>query len=67
MKKPEQSSTVVNHHFYDYLRWNLISVVCLLSKTKLDLGKKACEFALQSKHKHEDDIRNYAIYKSLSI
>lgn len=67
MKKPEQSSTVINHHFYDYTRWNLISVVCLLSKTKLDLGKKACEYALQSKHKHEDDIRNFAIYKSLSI
>jgi glycosyltransferase involved in cell wall biosynthesis len=67
MKKPEKSSTVINHFFYDYVRWNLISIICLISKTKLQLGKEACKLAIQSKYQHPDDLKNSMIYQSLDL
>ena len=50
-----------NHEHYDYLRWKLISSYCLISKTNLDLGKKACVKAIESKNNKEDvlDLNKY--------
>ena len=66
MEKPGVTSSIklVNHYFYDYLRFNLISIACLLNNKELEIGKKACERIL-SYDKH-DDIHNYKIYLSIS-
>lgn len=65
MKKPEKSSTVINHFFYDYVRWNLISIICLLSQTHLQLGRNACKIAVASQYKSPDDLHNYMLYQKV--
>lgn len=67
MEKPSLQSSIklVNHYFYDYLRFNLISIVCLFANQELEIGKKACEKAL--KYNKPDDIHNYKVYQSLNL
>lgn len=62
MEKPGIASSIrlVNHHFYDYSRFNLISVACLLNNKELEIGKKACERILP--YQKPDDIHNYQVY-----
>lgn len=64
LKKPVDILTTVNHNFYDYKRWNQISIVCLLSNQKLEIGKEACKIALQ--FGNADDKNNMHIYNCLS-
>jgi len=62
LKKPDElKSTLVNHHFYDYVRWHLISVICLLSKQELELGKFACIEAIKSQSK-PIDMKNLTFF-----
>ena len=65
LEKPSVSSSIklVNHYFYDYLRFHLISIVCLMTKQKLDIGRKAIEIAV--KFDKPDDRHNYGVYRSL--
>jgi glycosyltransferase involved in cell wall biosynthesis len=66
LKKPDMvtsSIRLVNHYFYDYLRYNLISVVCLMTNQKLDLGKKALEKILG--YNKPEDHHNHGIYLQL--
>jgi glycosyltransferase involved in cell wall biosynthesis len=65
MKKPTVSSSIklINHYFYDYLRYNLISVVCLMSQQKIEVGKKSLEKILH--YGKAEDYHNYEIYKNL--
>ena len=65
IEKPSMTSSIrlINHYFYDYLRFHLISIVCLITKKNLDIGKKAIEIAV--KFNKSDDIHNYKIYMSL--
>jgi glycosyltransferase involved in cell wall biosynthesis len=44
----------INQIFYRYERWRLISVICLLSRTKLSLGKEACRTAIQAMNRDSD-------------
>ena len=60
LKKPSDI-TNVNHEFYDYKRWNLISIVCLLSNDLLSLGKQACKKAIE-KSNNPVDRNNMQIY-----
>ena len=60
LKKPSDI-TNVNHEFYDYKRWSLISIVCLLSNTQLPLGKQACKKALETSN-NPTDRNNMQIY-----
>lgn len=65
LKKPDENSiSTVNHEFYDYTRWNLISIICLLSRKELKIGKYACEIAVKSRNL-PNDINNLNVYKSL--
>jgi hypothetical protein len=41
LEKPIHEYTLINHYFYDNLRWHLISIICLLTEQYLDIGKKA--------------------------
>lgn len=41
LEKPIHEYTLINHYFYDNLRWELISVICLITEQNLDIGKKA--------------------------
>ena len=65
LDKPKNEQIV--HEFYDYKRWSIISVVCLMIIEKLKIGKIACERAVNfSGIPHKDDINNLQIYKSLA-
>lgn len=67
IKKPKDEQnvgSVVNHSFYDYERWNLISIVCLLTNKYLDLGKKACINAIKNGN-NEDDRQNLRVFEYL--
>lgn len=55
-KLPEKESTITNHNYYDYLRWHLISVICLFTNDYV-LGKEACEKALRA-HDNPMDRQN---------
>ena len=66
LKKPIGNDlTIINHGFYDYKRWNLISIVCLLSNQHIELGKKACQNALKVAN-NPDDRNNMQIYNYIS-
>ena len=58
--KHQSNNQNVNYHFYDYVRWNLISVVCLMCNAKLDTGyaaiKKIIHFG------KPNDIQNMQLY-----
>jgi glycosyltransferase involved in cell wall biosynthesis len=64
LKKPnEMESTLVNHYFYDYVRWHLISVITLFAQQELELGKFACSEAIKNQRK-PIDINNYRFFDS---
>jgi glycosyltransferase involved in cell wall biosynthesis len=60
LEKPKDISNV-NHEYYDYKRWSLISIVCLLSNEQLPLGKQACAKALKFSN-NPTDRNNMQIY-----
>jgi Glycosyl transferase family 2 len=64
LKKPTDESTLINHGFYDYVRWNLLSIATLLSSERLDLGYEACKKAIQARN-HPDDLHNIKIFEQL--
>ena len=62
LKKPgSNTSTLVNNQFYDYLRYHLISVICLSSNQMLDIGKMACLKAI-SVGNQPNDINNIKLF-----
>ena len=68
LEKPnELESTLVNHEFYDYSRWNLISIICLFLKNKMpelvDIGKLACMKAVNARN-NPIDLHNMKLYMS---
>ena len=66
LKKPIGNDlTIINHGFYDYKRWNLISIDCLISNQHIELGKKACQNALKVAN-NPDDRNNMQIYNYIS-
>jgi len=65
LEKPVGQSTLINNNFYDYVRWSLLSIVCLMSNTHLDLGKKSCIKAIQVQN-NPQDLHNYKFYQNLS-
>jgi len=60
LEKPKDISNV-NHEYYDYKRWSLISIVCLLSNEQLPLGKQACMKAIKFSN-NPTDRNNMQIY-----
>lgn len=63
LQKPSDLS-MVNHSFYDYKRWNIISILCLLSNQEIELGRDACKKAL-SVGTNKDDLNNMQVYNFL--
>ena len=53
----------INHEYFDYHRWYLISIVCLMTKQKLHLGYKAIKKIIH--YNKPDDINNYKIYQQI--
>ena len=48
LKKPTQGGrTLINHNYYDYLRWYLICSLCVKLTTHNELGLVACQKALE--------------------
>lgn len=66
LEKPVGQSTLVNNNFYDYTRWSLLSVVCLMSNTHLDLGKQSCIKAIQVQN-NPQDLHNLKFYQNPDI
>jgi tetratricopeptide (TPR) repeat protein len=67
LRKPNDGQ-IINHAFYDYQRWTVISIVCLISGQKLRIGKQACEKALKAFPNPEpDDVQNMKIYNQIKI
>lgn len=62
LEKPSPTSNIklINHYFYDYLRFNLISIVCLMCNKELEIGKKACLKAVA--FNRPDDLHNIQVY-----
>lgn len=61
LEKPLSSITLVNNYFYDYLRWNLISIITLMTNEELLLGKYACLKAIKVANKY-DDLNNIKLF-----
>jgi glycosyltransferase involved in cell wall biosynthesis len=51
----------INHFFYSYERWHVISVVSLMTKQKMGLGKRACQKAIDVANKPQD-INNMSLF-----
>lgn len=65
LEKPSVTSSIrlTNHYFYDYLRYNLLSIACLMSNKELEIGKASCLKALP--YNKPDDLHNMKIYDQL--
>jgi glycosyltransferase involved in cell wall biosynthesis len=55
------SPEITRYEYFTYERWHLISVISLMSKQKLELGKIACQKAIDYAHK-QDDINNLSFF-----
>lgn len=66
LKKPTDESTLVNHGFYDYTRYNLLSIVTLISGKKLNIGYEACKKAIAVRN-FPDDNHNIKIFEQLKM
>ena len=61
--KSQESTKNVNPYFYDYTRWNLISVICLMCNQKLDKGFQALNKIIQ--YGKANDLQNMKMYKTI--
>ena len=61
--KKQECSNNINPYFYDYTRWNLISVICLMCNQKLDKGYHALNKIIH--YGRANDIQNMKMYKTL--
>ena len=66
LKKPTDESTLVNHGFYDYTRYNLLSIVTLISGKKLRIGYESCKKAITARNL-PDDNHNMKIFEQLKM
>jgi glycosyltransferase involved in cell wall biosynthesis len=55
------TQNIIRNEFFDYDRWNLISVVCLMTSQKIELGYQAIQKILH--YGKSDDINNYKLYE----
>lgn len=66
LEKPTGESTLVNHGFYDYTRWNLLSIICLLNGRYLQIGYDSLKKAIKGRNPpHPDDLHNMKIYQEI--
>ena len=61
--KNQESNKNLNPYFYDYTRWNLISVICLMCNQKLDKGYQALNKIIH--YGRPNDIQNMKMYKTI--
>ena len=61
--KNQDCSKNLNPYFYDYTRWNLISVICLMCNQKLDKGYQALNKIIH--YGKANDIQNMKMYKTI--
>lgn len=65
MKKPTDESTLINHGFWDYTRYNLLSIITLMTGKYLDIGYECCKIAVKMKN-HPDDCHNIKIFEQIN-
>jgi len=66
MKIDKSNVQTTRYYYFNYERWNLISVICLMTKKKIELGKMACQKAIDAANK-PDDINNLTLFNSYNI
>lgn len=62
LEKPEKTM-LVNYHFYDYIRYHLIGVVCLQGNYNIELGYKALKKI--EKYQRPNDLHNIRLYENI--
>ena len=55
------SPEITRYEYFKYERWHLISVISLMTKEKLELGKMACQKAIDFANK-QDDKNNLSFF-----
>jgi len=55
------SAEITRYEYFNYERWHLISVISIMTKQKLELGKMACQKAIDFANK-QDDINNLSFF-----
>jgi glycosyltransferase involved in cell wall biosynthesis len=63
MKKDKNTKTLINHYFYDYSRWNLISIVCLMANQRLETGYECIQKIIHLQQ--PVDVQNMRLYQTL--
>lgn len=63
MTLKHSKTTLVNHFFYDYTRWHLLSVLCLMTNKNLEKGYNCIKKIIH--YKEKNDLNNIKIYKSI--
>jgi hypothetical protein len=63
MNLKHSKTTMINHHFYNYIRWHLISILCLKTSKELEKGYECIKKIIH--YKENNDINNIKIYKAL--
>lgn len=63
MTLKHSKTTLVNHYFYDYTRWHLISVLCLMTNKHLEKGYNCIKKIIH--YREKNDTNNIKIYKSI--
>lgn len=61
LEKPK-TGVLISHQFYDYTRWHLISIICLISGKKWELGWAAIQKIIHLNK--PNDAHNYKIYQA---
>ena len=61
--KKQECNKNLNPYFYDYTRWNLISVICLMCNQKLDKGYQALNKIIH--YGKANDLQNMKMYKTI--
>lgn len=63
LEMEKEKTGMVSHYFYDYLRFHHISIVCLMTNQKLELGYQAIQKILC--YQKPNDLHNYKIYQQI--
>jgi hypothetical protein len=63
MSLKHSKTTLVNHLFYDYTRWHLLSVLCLMINKELEKGYNCIKKIIH--YREKNDLNNIKIYKSI--
>lgn len=63
MTLKHSKTTLVNNYFYDYMRWHLLSVLCLILNKEIEKGYECIKKIIH--YREKNDLNNIKIYKNI--